>query len=130
MPENQDIIKKQKKEQRRLTKLLRDTGTPPERIKLLEEIIQNVSFMHAKLEETREAIVGEKITVTYDNGGGQTGIRENPAFKAYEALWKTYMTGMTRIIEEMPKKEADAAVYKKGEPMTVLDMIKAKKART
>lgn len=130
MPENQDIIKKQKKEQRRLTKLLRDTGTPPERIKLLEEIIQNVSFMHAKLEEAREAIVGEKITVTYDNGGGQTGIRENPAFKAYEALWKTYMTGMTRIIEEMPKKEADAAVDKKGEPMTVLDMIKAKKART
>ena len=129
MPENEDIIKKQKKEQRRLTKLLRDTGTPPERIKLLAEIVQNVAFMYAKLEEAREEIVDEKITVTYDNGGGQTGIRENPMFKAYEALWKTYMVGMTRIMDEMPKK-AEAAVDKKGEPLTVLDMIKAKKAQT
>ena len=128
MPENEDIIKKQKKEQRRLTKLLRDAGTPPERIKLLAEIVQNVAFMYAKLEEAREEIISEKITVTYDNGGGQTGIRENPMFKAYEALWKTYMVGMTKIMDEMPKK-AETAVDKKGEPLTVLDLIKAKKAQ-
>ncbi len=35
----------------------------------------------------------------YDNGGGQTGVRENPAFRAYEALWKTYLSGLDALLK-------------------------------
>lgn len=49
-----------------------------------------------------QAIGEEGITVEYDNGGGQSGVRENPAFRAYEALWKTYMSGLDMLIKLLP----------------------------
>jgi hypothetical protein len=126
VPEISDIKRKQKMEVNRLKRLLKGAGTPPERIKILSETIKNVSWMYAKLEEAREALEDEPITVEYNNGGGQSGVRLNPGFKTYETLWKSYMTGMTKIIAEMPGKEP-AAVDKSVKPQTVLDMVKARR---
>lgn len=54
------------------------------------ELARNILFMRGKLAETRRELVDEQVTIPYDNGGGQTGVRQNPAFVAYEALLKSY----------------------------------------
>ena len=55
------------------------------------ELALNADFMRSKLEETRFGIARQQVVIPYDNGGGQTGIRANPAFSEYEKLLKSYM---------------------------------------
>ena len=119
-----------KKEVQRLKRLLKKAEVDPERIQALEPVIDNVAWMRAKLDEIREEIVDEGIVIAYDNGGGQTGVRENPAYKAYESLWKSYMLGVAKILEALPaqtakeeKKEID-----EGKPKNVLALVQAKHA--
>ena len=63
------------------------------------ELESNLDFMRAKLEETRAALVDADIVIPYDNGGGQSGIRRNPAFDAYEALLKAYIAALKEYRE-------------------------------
>lgn len=98
-----DCKKKQKTEYNRLKRILTAAKVPGESIKILDPVLLNVAWMAAKLDAARDLIGNEDITVEYNNGGGQEGTRENPAFKAYEALWKSYISGMQRILEALPK---------------------------
>ena len=66
------------------------------------ELAESVLFMADKLKESRAAMKYEPLVVDYDNGGGQTGIRENPHFTAFEKLMATYsksLDQLTKIIE-------------------------------
>lgn len=54
------------------------------------ELARDVEFMRGKLEETRKGLAKQQVVIAYDNGGGQTGIRENPAFKGYHQLLASY----------------------------------------
>ena len=118
----------QEKEMKRLKKLLKDAGVSAPRMKMLEPVIENVSWMKIKLDQAREKIKNSGIVMPYDNGGGQTGIRENPAFKGYEALWKSYMAGMSKLLEAMPPEiiEAEEETEKEQAPVTVLELIRTK----
>ena len=62
----------------------------------------------------------------FPTGGGQKGIRENPAFKGYEALWKAYMQGMNRILDTLPPEQIQEAAVPDIRPQTVLDTIRNK----
>ena len=67
------------------------------------ELAESVLFMAAKLEESRKLMANEPIVVPYDNGGGQTGMRENPHFSAFEKLINTYtrsLAQLTQIVEK------------------------------
>ena len=92
----------------------------------LAPIIENVSWMRAKLDDSRMLIKNSNIVVPYDNGGGQKGIRENPAFKGYESLWKAYMQGMNRILDTLPPEAVQEAADTGIRPQTVLDAIRSK----
>ena len=118
----------QEKEMKRLKKLLKDAGVSTSRMKMLEPVIENVAWMKIKLDQAREKIKNSGIVMPYDNGGGQTGIRENPAFKGYEALWKSYMAGMSKLLEAMPPEviEAEEETEKEQAPVTVLELIRTK----
>ena len=63
----------------------------------IAELIHNATFMRAKLEETRKEMETMDIIIPYDNGGGQSGTRENPAFPAYEKLMKCYQSTLKQI---------------------------------
>lgn len=66
------------------------------------ELAESVLFMADKLKESRKAMAKEPLVIDYDNGGGQTGIRENPHFTAFEKLMATYtksLDQLTKIIE-------------------------------
>ena len=67
------------------------------------ELAESVVFMAAKLEESRKAMENEPLVVPYDNGGGQTGIRENPHYTAFEKLVTTYSKSLRQLTEIVEK---------------------------
>ena len=61
------------------------------------ELAENILFMAFKLRETRETMGDQELVVAYNNGGGQSGVRENPVFKAYEALNRQYVNAIKAL---------------------------------
>ena len=110
-------------EMQRLKAILQEAGVSKARIKALNPIITNTAWMMVKLDDARALIRGSNIAIPYDNGGGQTGIRENPMFRGYEALWKSYMAGMKQIIESMPE-DADNRDSELQKPKTMLEIVR------
>ena len=122
---NETEIKARAEEERnRMTELLDGAGISEKRMKLLEPVILNTAWMRAKLDDAREAIKNSNIVVAYDNGGGQKGIRENPLFKGYENLWRSYMAGMSKIIDCLPDEIATAESEVADKPKTVLELVR------
>jgi len=111
----------------KITQLLIDFGVSEKRISLLEPVIENTAFMKAKLDDSKELVMNSSIAIAYDNGGGQKGIRENPIFKAYESLWKSYMSGIDRIFNVLPDEESRAAVVQELKPQTMLEIVRNKR---
>lgn len=89
-------------EKMRLTSLLDGTNISDKRREALEAVIDNLAFMRIKLECTVSEISEEGLSVPYDNGGGQAGIRENPAYRAYINMWKSYLSGIEKVIAALP----------------------------
>ena len=123
-----DLKARASEEKKRIIAILKDAGISKRRMDMLKPVIENVSWMRAKLDDSRELIKNSNIVMPYDNGGGQRGIRENPAFKGYESLWKAYMQGMNRILDTLPPEQIDVAV-EDVKPQTVLDTIRAKHSK-
>lgn len=124
-----DIIERAQEERRRLTDILNDAGVSKRRQSALAAVIENVAWMKVKLDGAREAVKNSQIVISYDNGGGQKGIRENPLYKGYEALFKSYMLGMNRILDALPLEAAAYAAPEEEKPQNVLTMIRAKHKR-
>ena len=112
-------------EQKRIAELLTEVGISDKRMKLLEPIILNTAWMKAKLDDAREAIKNSNIVILYDNGGGQKGIRENPLFKGYENLWRSYMAGMAKLLESLPQEQIEQAAEIE-KPVTMLELVRNK----
>lgn len=121
-----DYRKRANRERNRIKKLLNDSGVSERRIKLLEPVIINIAWMKVKLDDAMESIKTSQVVISYDNGGGQKGIRENPLFKGYENLWRSYMQGMDKILECLPEEVAAAAVEEVEKPKTMLELVRAK----
>lgn len=64
----------------------------------------------------------------YDNGGGQTGVRENPAFRAYEALWKTYLSGLDALLKQLPA-QMEPEQLAEVPPVSPLAVVQGRKKR-
>lgn len=113
-------------EAERLKALLFDCGVSPEIVDILETTIENTAYMKIKLDETRAAIKSSKVCIPYDNGGGQTGLRENPLFKGYESLFKSYMSGLRQILDVLPKGAQNVKNQELETPKTMLELVRSK----
>ena len=134
--ENEDLIQKEKaqklkkmktaakKEAKRLKELLLNEKVSQQQIMLIEPIIENTAWMKIKLDETRESIKTTSVAMPYNNGGGQKGVRENPLFKGYEALWKAYMQGMEKILDQLPEEAAKTKAQEIEKPKTMLELVR------
>ena len=123
-----EVSKRCKKEQRKILKILRESGLNEEKTELLSPMIENISWMKIKLDDARGDIGEEGLTAEYDNGGGQKGIREHPAFKAYEALWKSYSAGLGVILSSLPEPEGAAEqLQRRGEAPSALELVLGKR---
>lgn len=123
---NSEIKRRAKKEQKRIYNLLTEVGISEKRMNLMEPVIYNTSWMKAKLDDAMEAIKQSNVVISYDNGGGQKGIRENPLFKGYEALWKSYMLGMSKIMDCMPQEVVKQEMEDLEKPKTMLELVRSK----
>lgn len=108
----------------RLRALLFDYNISELRVNALQSIIENVAWMKVKLDEAREAVKTSSVVIPYDNGGGQKGLRENPIFKGYESLWKSYMSGMSKILDCLPSEQAQVEVEAVETPKTMLELVR------
>ena len=63
------------------------------------ELAENVLWMESKLANAREVIGKSSVAIPYDNGGGQRGIRKNPAFDGYNALMASYTKAVRQLTD-------------------------------
>lgn len=124
-----EIEKRCAAERRKLARFLSKNGLNEEKIKSLDPVILNVSWMKSKLDDARTAIGEDGITVEYDNGGGQTGVRENPAFRAYEALWKTYLSGLDALLKLLPEGATEDPALSEVKPASALALVQGRRKR-
>lgn len=113
-------------EAERLRSLLFDCGVEEKRIELLGTLIENTAWMKTKLEDVQEKIKDSSVCIPYDNGGGQKGIRENPLFKGYESLFKSYMAGMKAILGVLPVQAEAIRQAEIEKPKTMLELVRDK----
>lgn len=121
-----ELKKTAKEEENRVLNILKDVGISEARMRALYPVIENTAWMKAKLDDAREAIKNTSVAIPYDNGGGQKGVRENPVFKGYEALWKSYIQGMDRILAALPAEMVQAEVEVVEKPKTMLELVRDK----
>lgn len=124
--EFEDLVKR---EYKKIIRELKKAKISEHKMKVLDPVIENSAWMRVKLDESRSSLMKEKIVVKYDNGGGQKGLRKNPFFDAYEALFKAYMLGMGRILDAIPaEKQAELEQeLDQIRPISVLDMVREKR---
>ena len=113
-------------EAERLRSLLLNCGVEEKRIDLLSTLIDNTAWMKAKLDDTQRAIKDSSVCIPYDNGGGQKGIRENPLFKGYESLFKSYMAGIKTILGVLPVQAEAIKEAEIEKPKTMLELVRDK----
>lgn len=121
-----EIKARAEEEQNRLIKILKSANVSERRMMILSPVIVNTAWMKAKLDDARDAIKNSQIAISYDNGGGQKGIRENPLFKGYESLWRSYIQGVDRILSALPDEAANEYEGGADKPKTVLELIQRK----
>lgn len=113
-------------EAERLKALLSDSGVSENYISVISSVIENTAWMKIKLDEARNAIKTSNVVIPYDNGGGQKGLRENPLFKGYEALFKSYLGGLKQILDGMPEQAAEIKEAEIEKPVTMLELVRNK----
>ena len=124
-----ELKERAEEEQNRIIDLLSEIGISERRRKMMEPIILNTAWMKAKLDDTREAIKHSNVVISYDNGGGQKGIRENPLFRGYESLWKSYMQGISKILDCLPQEACEIKAVELEKPKTMLELVRNRHAK-
>lgn len=119
-----DLKSRQNREKNRLRRLLKSAGTEDWKLKMLCPVLENTAWMCVKLEDTIDQIEEAELTVEYDNGGGQKGVRQNPLFQGYEALWKSYMSGMNQILAAAGSKKDTKT--EKLKPKSVIELVRSR----
>ena len=75
----------------------------------IDELAKQLEFQAVKLRECRTEMESMPTIMAYDNGGGQKGIRKNPAYDAYNALMQNFRKSLQLLVElsgpDAPKDE-------------------------
>ena len=69
------------------------------------ELAENVLWMEVKLANAREVIGKSSVAIPYDNGGGQRGIRKNPAFDGYNSLMSSYVKAVKQLCDMLGREQ-------------------------
>lgn len=89
-----------------IIKTLKAQKVPDDQIKLLSPTIDHLVWLEEKIEQGRQLISSSAIVMPYDNGGGQTGIRKNPAFEAIHRMTASYNATL-KCIEDVIRTYSD-----------------------
>ena len=87
---------------------LRELTKDDEKRKAIMPLLANIAFLKVKLDDARAELLYEDIFTEYNNGGGQTGLREHPGFSAYNKLFTTFSRSVKQLTDMMPSGTAAA----------------------
>lgn len=76
-------------------------------MKDIDVLKKQLRLIAERLIEEGERIPNEPLVIEYDNGGGQSGIRENPFYPAYEKLLMGYSKTL-KAAQELKGGQSDA----------------------
>lgn len=122
--EENELERDAHRETNRLVKLVR--GTIPARAQVIRPLCENVGWMKAKLDRARARIGEDDLTIEYQHGKDQSGIIANPALTAYEMLFKSYISGLVKILDQLPPAEAQHTIEKEPKK-TMLAIIQERR---
>lgn len=84
---------------------------PDERKEEATKLVEDILFIQDKLEAIKPTIGSTNVVITYNNGGGQSGIRENPAIIGYQKLLRTYLIALDTLDKmREPDRAEDALI--------------------
>ena len=109
-----------KQEMNRIKKIYKEF--PKEKVKVLEGLITEASFMKTALEELREDILKNGYTELFEQGE-QAFNRERPEVKIYTNFIQKYTVCMKQLIDLLPVEE------KKIENDALIEFVKKGKNR-
>lgn len=90
-----------KKEIKMIKSLIADVDK--EKIKGMSSLIDNAAFMAVELKELMQIIHRDGVTVEYQNGENQFGVKRSPEIEIYNTMIKNYVTTMSKILDQSPK---------------------------
>lgn len=112
--------KKIKQEINRIKKLYKDL--PKDKVKVVDGLVTEASFMKLSLEELRADLFKNGHTELYENGS-QVCTRERPQSKVYATMIQRYSNVMKQLIDYMPEEE------KKEEKDELLEFLSRSKIK-
>lgn len=75
---------------------------------IAKELADNFVFLSVRITELREALLKQPSVISYDNGGGQTGFRENPNISVYNKLVTRHADLCMKLAKLLPEEADDA----------------------
>lgn len=100
------------------------------RFPMADRLAEECVWQAERLAETRALIGNTKAVIKYDNGGGQTGVRKNPAFEAYAQQLNGFLASMralNEVLAEYPPTSEDGRMTLANLKVMVGDKLKAAK---
>lgn len=82
-----------------LLRTLREMGCDEQRMKVVAQLVEQVVWLEESLDRARTDIGDEGVVVPYNNGGGQSGTRKNPAYDAILKLNSTYNASLRALVD-------------------------------
>ena len=105
--DNEKRQKKKKKrikiEKERLLKIFEDVEENKK--DFVKNQIVNLAWYNVSIEDLQESIDEYGTIVTYNNGGGQTGIKDNPDVKTLIAYQKHVNTIVNQLVDLVPQSQ-------------------------
>ena len=89
------------------------------------QVAKECCWIVEKLEKHREGIADQPMVMPYDNGGGQKGIRKNPAYEIYNSTL-SQLNSLVRTLDDML---ADAKVEKSSSKLAELRKLSKEKLK-
>lgn len=100
-------MEKEKRIKAELNRLLAVYKTLPEKkLTIALPLMENAAFMKITLEDLQAEINEKGVSEGYKNGNNQSGFKETPAVKSYNAIIKNYEKINARLEGMIPEDRA------------------------
>ena len=75
--------------------------------KSIQSVIDNAAFMAVTLRELQEYLIKNGLTVEYQNGENQFGVKKSPEIEIYLTMSKNFVSTMKAVTDLLPKEIAN-----------------------
>ena len=90
------------REKKRLLKIFKDIDK--NKLEFVMHQIDNLAWLNISIIELKEKVDKNGTTSTYNNGGGQSGVRDNPDVKTLIAYQKNVTSITKQLLDLVPPK--------------------------